>query len=81
MTVQDIKKQIIERECDKYICENDIKCYNCKYWAYNNGGIITSVGSSKCTLLKKKTDSYQFCRRFEKKVDYLSTLCYNDYSK
>lgn len=45
---------------------DEIKCRNCKNWAYNNGGVITSVGSSKCRRHKRKTDSYQFCRGFEK---------------
>ena len=49
-------------------CEIDeIKCRNCKKWAYNNGGVMTSVGSSRCSRQKWKTDSYQFCRGFEKK--------------
>jgi hypothetical protein len=45
---------------------DEIKCRNCKKWAYNKGGVMTAVGSSKCDRLKKKTDSYQFCRGFEK---------------
>ena len=45
---------------------DEIKCRNCKKWAYNNGGVLTSVGSSKCSRQKRKTDSYQFCRGFEK---------------
>ena len=45
---------------------DEIKCRNCKKWAYNNGGVMTSVGSSRCRKQKRKTDSYQFCRGFEK---------------
>ena len=45
---------------------DEIKCRNCKKWVYNNGGVITSVGSSRCSRQKRKTDSYQFCRGFEK---------------
>ena len=44
---------------------DQVKCRNCKNWAYNKGGVITSVGSSKCSRQKRKTDSYQFCRGFE----------------
>ena len=63
LSVMEIKTEI----CLAQGCGIDeIKCRNCAKWAYNNGGVITSVGSSKCSRQKRKTDSYQFCRGFEK---------------
>lgn len=63
ISVIEIKAKI----CLAQDCKIDeIKCRNCKNWAYNSGGVITSVGSSKCSRQKRKTDSYQFCRGFEK---------------
>ena len=63
ISAMEIKAEI----CLSQNCGADaIKCRNCKKWAYNNGGVITSVGSSKCNRHKRKTDSYQFCREFEK---------------
>lgn len=45
---------------------DEIKCFNCKKWGYNRGREMTSIGSSKCSKLKRKTDSFQFCRLFER---------------
>lgn len=41
-----------------------VRCSECTRWAYNNGGVLTSVCSSRCRMRKRKTDSYQFCRDF-----------------
>ena len=63
ITTSEIKIEI----CKAQDCGiGEIKCRNCKKWAYNNGGVMTSIGSSRCSKQKKKTDSYQFCRGFEK---------------
>ena len=44
ISAMEIKAEI----CLAQNCRVDaIKCRNCKKWAYNNGGVITSVGSSK----------------------------------
>ena len=64
-TVEDIKKEIAQITGYDY---EKIRCYNCANWAYNNHGIITSVGSSKCNIQKHKTDFYQFCRKFIPKI-------------
>ena len=45
---------------------DEIKCRNCKKWAYNKGGVMTSTFSSKCSRYKRVTVGYQFCRGFEK---------------
>lgn len=61
LTTQEIRERIAKRyncSCDK------VRCIRCANWSYNNGGVVTSVGSSKCRLQKHKTDSYQFCRGF-----------------
>ena len=46
---------------------DEIKCLNCKKWAYNNGGVMTSTFASRCSRQKRRTVGYQFCRGFEKK--------------
>lgn len=62
-TVEEIKREVAEREgC---AC-SEVRCSHCTCWAYNNGGTISSVGSSRCKDRKQRTDSYQFCRNFKK---------------
>lgn len=64
MTGYEIKKNLAEKNACGMDC---VRCSHCINWAYNNGGIITSVGSSRCKSLKHKTDSYQFCKKFKLK--------------
>lgn len=62
ITTMEIKAEIcLAQNCGM----DEIKCRKCKNWAYNNGGAMSSVGSSRCSRQKRKTDSYQFCRGFE----------------
>ena len=46
-------------------CGNDVRCFHCKKWAYNRGGVMNSLGESKCSLRKHKTASYQWCKHFD----------------
>ena len=63
ISVMEIKTQI----CLAQVCRMDeIKCLNCKKWAYNNGGVMTSTFTSRCSKQKRRTVSNQFCRGFEK---------------
>lgn len=48
-----------------------VRCSRCARWAYNNGGVLTSVCSSQCRMRKRKTDSYQFCRGFTPRKENL----------
>lgn len=65
-------KEISPMEIKAEICLSqncgidEIKCRNCKNWAYNKGGVMTSTFSSKCSRHKRKTVGYQFCRGFDK---------------
>lgn len=64
ITADEIKKELAEKNACGMDC---VRCSHCANWAYNNGGVITSVGSSRCKRQKQKTDSYQFCKGFELK--------------
>ena len=44
---------------------DDVRCYYCKTWGYNCGKSMNSVGESRCTICKKKTGSYQWCKHFQ----------------
>ena len=44
---------------------DDVRCYHCKAWGYNCGKSMNSVGESRCTIGKKKTASYQWCKHFQ----------------
>lgn len=46
------------------IFPEQVRCSRCAKWAYNNGGVLTSVCSSRCKMRKHKTESYQFCKGF-----------------
>lgn len=66
MTTREIKKQIAE----KFNLEpEDVRCYHCKKWGYNRGGVMNDMGESACALRRgmpeRKTASYQFCRGFD----------------
>ena len=43
-----------------------VNCGQCKYWGYNNGKPMNSVGDSKCLLRKTTTWKFSFCKHFEK---------------
>lgn len=57
----EIREEIAEK---KNITVNEVRCSHCKNWAYNNGGIQTSMFTSKCKVYKSKTIGNQFCRQF-----------------
>lgn len=42
----------------------NVRCSHCKNWAYNNGGIMTNMFTSKCRVCGHKTVGNQFCRHF-----------------
>lgn len=44
---------------------DDVRCYHCKAWGYNCGKSMNSVGESCCTIGKKQTASYQWCKHFQ----------------
>lgn len=61
MTTHEIREALAQ----KNNCAScDVRCSKCNHWAYNHGGVITSVGSSRCKVHRHKTDCYQFCRGF-----------------
>ena len=38
---------------------NDVRCYHCKQWDYNNGKFMYSQGYSKCAKYEYQTVSNQ----------------------
>lgn len=55
-----LKKELAEKNHCKMI---KVCCYHCKYFGYNNGLDLNSVGSAKCEKLKKKVHATQVCRK------------------
>lgn len=43
-----------------------IKCRYCKYWGFNRGKVMNSMGESRCQIRKKDNmvGACQFCRKF-----------------
>ena len=65
MTIEEIRIQAAERN----LClMEDVKCINCKYFGYNNGFYMNSMGDSKCLhpKVKGKTFALNFCKGFKK---------------
>ncbi len=68
MTIQEMKIQAAENNNCPI---EEVKCKNCKYWGYNNGFCMNSMGDSKCLHPKVKGKSFalNFCKGF-KKLDF-----------
>ena len=70
--MREISPNIILREIaltQKIMNLDSIRCSHCKNWAYNNGGIMTSVYTSRCRVCKHKTVGNQFCKKFCNTLD------------
>ena len=51
---------------DRYGLEhNDVRCYHCKHWGYNNGEGMDDYGWSECPKMKFESRSSQWCESFE----------------
>lgn len=57
-----LKKELAEKNHCKAA---KVYCYHCKYFEYNNGLALNSVGSAKCEMLKKKVYATQVCKKFK----------------
>lgn len=60
---KEIKLEVAQKNHCEVSCVN---CGRCKYWGYNNGKPMNSVGDSKCLLRKGRTWKLSFCKHFEK---------------
>lgn len=68
MTADEIKAIVAEgQNC----AIEEVCCRNCKYWGWNRGKVMNSMGECRCYHRKDraKTWSRQFCRGFEKMLD------------
>ena len=55
-------------ECKRALnCDSKKICKNCKYWGFNNGLMLSSVGTSMCKKLKRMTQRCGTCTGFIRK--------------